>query len=95
MVATRIHIDLEEIPEIAAAARESRTSGEPIDLRMDGKTIAVLEPSSTWKPGDPRNLTPEERERFIAESGGWRGLLDTEKFLRDIAKHRDFRTVSD
>ncbi len=95
MVATRRHINLEEIPEIAAAARESQTSGEPIDLRMDGKTIAVLEPSSAWKPGDSREMTTADIAEFMKTEGSWKDHIDAEQFLANNEKSRRISTRSE
>lgn len=92
MVAARKYIDLEKFPEIVAAARESRESGEPIDLRIEGKTVAVLSPEVEWKPGDPRKMTPEDLADFMSTAGAWSGLIDAEKFLEDNRRSRNIRT---
>jgi|GEM_PF-1061322 len=92
MVATRRHLDLEDIPEIAAAARESRESGQPIDLRLGGKTVAVLTPKSEWKPGEPRKMSPEDTARFMESAGAWRRLIDAEHFLDENYRSRSIST---
>lgn len=81
MVAERRHIDLEDNPDLREVVDVVRENKEPVDIRIAGQVVAIVEPTSAWRPGDPHDLSTEEIAAFRASSGGWKGLVDIDEFL--------------
>jgi hypothetical protein len=58
MVIGRKFVDLEDKPDAAELVHQVRKSGKAIDLRLDGKVIAVLRPlpSPLENPSEPSEV---------------------------------------
>ena|SRR5215208_7824865 len=86
-------IDLSTMPDLARLAREVARDGTPRVLREDGADVAVISPARPKRRLKGKQLTPAQREAFLASAGGWVGLVDVEQFKRDIkAARSDHRT---
>jgi hypothetical protein len=83
-------IDVSNVPELLKLAEEVRTSGEPRLLRRDGEDLAILRPAR--KRGSKRTKKLSDHEAFLSSAGGWKGLLDPDKFLADIYERRRHTT---
>jgi hypothetical protein len=89
-------IDIDDHPELLSLAREVQETGEPRELRAEGEAVALVVPivgreeptrSYPW-----REKTEADYEAFRSAAGGWKGLVDVEKFKRDNAESRRIST---
>ena len=86
-------VDISTMPDLARLAEEVARTGTSLVLRRGDEDIAVLSPATPKRRLKGEQLTPAQREAFLASAGGWVGLLDVEQFKRDIkAARSDHRT---
>jgi hypothetical protein len=82
-------VDISNSPELLRLVEEVESSGESVVLRRANKDVAVL--SSSPRPLRPRGKlarTKADHDAFLSSAGGWKGLIDAEKFLADNYESR-------
>jgi hypothetical protein len=86
-------IDVEDSPELERLVEELQVSGEPVVLRRDGEPVAVVL-SPDWRSDRERGreLSEAERRAFLTTAGGWKGLLDVDRFIEDNYESRRIST---
>lgn len=87
MAAERKSIDLDQMPELREIVGEVRRTNIPIALVGEGEIQATVEPPRR-APGEAGRLTESEKAAFRATGGSWEGLIDAERFLREIEEGR-------
>ena len=80
-------IDISNAPELLRLAEEVRSSREPRVLRRASEDIAVLAPVAPRRRSS-RKRTKADYEAFLASAGGWKELIDTDRFLADNYESR-------
>jgi hypothetical protein len=93
MAEEMIYIDISDVPDLLRIAEEVRTTRKPRMLRRDNENVAVLMPvTSTRRRKASRTKSKADYEAFRAAGGGWKGLVDTDKLIRDIYESRKIST---
>lgn len=93
MAQERKSFDIKHEPALMRLVEEVRASGESRLLRIDDRTVAVLQPVSS--PDDTqtheprRQITETDREAFNSAAGSWRGIVGGEQLKKDIYASRD------
>lgn len=84
-----IPTDVAEGPDVGRLAEKVRDEGKPILLERDGEGLAVLV-SVEWARnfGLRAPRTEADREAFLASAGGWEGLIDADRFIKDVYESR-------
>lgn len=86
-------IDISSVPDLVRIAEEVRTSGRPRILRRNGEDMAMVIPIAHGrKHGTRRTRTQADYDAFLSSAGGWKGLVDGDKLLRDIYESRELST---
>jgi hypothetical protein len=82
-------IDITNSPELLQLAEEVRASKEARVLMRDSEELAVVVPLSA-RPKKRRNHRKPAADlaAFRASAGGWKGLVDVDKFLEDVYESR-------
>ena len=83
-----IPIDITNAPELRRLAEEVAKTRTPRVLRRDDEDIAVLSPAPARKRRSRRARTAADLEAFRSSAGGWKGIVDVDKFLNDIDESR-------
>jgi hypothetical protein len=86
MAGEPVYLDVTDLPELARAAEEVRTTNKPRVLRRGTDEIAVLMPLRKRRGG--RAISREDYEAFLASAGSWKGIVDVEQFKRDNARQK-------
>jgi len=82
-------IDVDGSPNLDLLVEEFVATGEPIVRRRDGRAVAVMISAKGVEGGTSHpTLSEAERRAFLETAGGWRGLIDAEAFLANIAESR-------
>lgn len=74
-------------PELQQLAEEVRTSMRPRSMQKDGEIIAIVMPVASRRVRR-REKTKADEEAFLASAGGWKDLVDTERFKKDNVESR-------
>ena len=82
----RKSIDVSGNEELRRIAEEVERTGEPRDLTLNGREIAVISPAKRGRK--PRLPTASEYQRFLSSAGSWAGLIDVEDFKRASRESR-------
>jgi hypothetical protein len=90
MTRDAVPLDVQHLPDLARLAREVQRTRTPVELRENGEDVAVLFPAPP-KRRTAMQLTPAQREAFLASAGGWKGLVDVQQFKREIKAARGSR----
>jgi len=87
-------LDISGMPELLRLVEEVRASNEPRLLTRDHERLAVVMPVSVRPPERRRGKTPtaEDLEAFRSAAGGWRGVVDVDKLVKDIYESRRIST---
>jgi len=86
-------LDIDAFPGIDQLVEEVVRTKTPRAIRRGGETVAVISPALPKHRPKGKRITPAQREAFLASAGGWAGLVDVERFKRDIkAARSDHRT---
>jgi hypothetical protein len=80
--------DISNLPEVRRLAEEVRKTKEPRVLKTGNEAIAELRPISPTRRRKARVKTEADRKAFLSSAGGWKGLIDADKFLEDIYESR-------
>ena len=83
-----IPIDITNAPELRRLAEEVAKSRTPRVLRRDNEDIAVLSPAPARKRRSRGVRTAADLKAFRSSAGGWKGIVDVDKFLHDIDESR-------
>jgi hypothetical protein len=57
-------------------------------VEREGSPIAVVKPVPAAKGPRPRRAKTADIEAFLSSAGGWRGLVDVDRFKEDNAASR-------
>ncbi len=87
-------IDISDMPELLRLAEEVRASNQPRMLTCGHEQLAVVMPVGTRTGKRHRGKTPteEDLEAFRSAAGGWRGVVDVDKLVKDIYESRRIST---
>ena len=91
MTAEPIDVDLDDLPEFAAIVEKLLASGQPRQLRRDGKVLGVLSPQviASRVGRDPSlPMTAEQEAALKAAAGSLEGLLDPDEMHRNLEESR-------
>lgn len=84
--------DIEHEPMLMRLVEEVRASEESRLLRIDDRTVAVLQPVSAVEDEHKLDIqheaTEADWEAFRSAAGSWKDV-DVEKFLEDVYASRD------
>jgi hypothetical protein len=86
-------IDVTDVPDMLRLAEEVQRAGEPRVLRRDGEDLAVVVPlprPKTRRRG--REKTDADYAAFRSAAGGWKDLIDVDRFIEDIYESRRIST---
>lgn len=78
-------LDISSTPELLQIAAEVRRTNTPRLLKRGSEPLAKLVPI---KPRKPRTRTTADHEAFLASAGGWKGIVDADRFLADNDESR-------
>jgi hypothetical protein len=82
-------IDISDNPELLRLVEEMNAAEEPLLLRRGDTELALLTPVKRPRARKrTREHTDADRAAFRAAAGGWKGLVDTEAFIRDVYESR-------
>jgi hypothetical protein len=82
-------VDISAVPELVRLAEEVRATKEPRLLRREGEDVAVLIPlPAPSKRRARRTVAKAEDEAFRSAAGAWRGLVDPDALVENIAAAR-------
>ena len=82
-------INISNVPELLRIAEEVRSTNEPRLLRRDNEDLAILIPAARgMKRRAPRVRTKADYEAFRSSAGSWKGIVDTDKLIKDIYESR-------
>ncbi len=86
--ATRL--DISAMPEVERLADEVARTRRPHVLFRGDEELAVIVPATkrnrTRRKGTA--LTAAQRNAFLSSAGGWQGIVDVERFKRDVKAAR-------
>jgi hypothetical protein len=86
-------IDITDIPEVLRLAEEVRRAGEPRLLQRDGEDLAMVVPLPQPKPRRrSRVKTEADYAAFRSAAGGWKDLIDVDRFIENIYESRRIST---
>ncbi|MGN6674064.1 MAG: hypothetical protein ACTHMA_12230 [Thermomicrobiales bacterium] len=89
MSTARKAIDISDNPELLRLVEEMNAAEEPLLLRRGDTALALLTPVKRPRARKrKREHTDADRAAFRAAAGGWKGLVDTEAFIRDVYESR-------
>lgn len=82
-------MDVEDDPALTRLMDKVLGSREPIVLRRDGMPVAVvLTVDAAEALEGNRKPTEAERAAFRMTAGGWKGLIDIDRFIEDNYESR-------
>ena len=89
MSTARNAIDISDNPELLRLMEEMNAADEPLLLRRGDTELALLTPvKRPHAKKRKREHTDADRAAFRAAAGGWKGLVGTEAFIRDVYESR-------
>ena len=86
-----ISIDITDTEALARAAEEVGTSRKRAILTRGDKAVAMLVPLRKPTP-KRRAVSKADYDAFLSSAGGWKGIVDVDKFLKDNAESRRIST---
>jgi hypothetical protein len=88
MAEARRIIDIDDVPTLLRLVEEAESAGGSILLRRGGTDVARVDPVRTTKKRGRRVITEADEAASRAAAGGWRGLVDVERFHVDLEESR-------
>jgi len=85
-------IDITDVPDILRLAEEVSRSNQPRILQRAGEDLAVVLPVGSRPKRRRGAKTEAELAAFRASAGGWKGLVDTDQFIKDVYESRRIST---
>jgi hypothetical protein len=85
MATEQIAIDVNLIPGLGDLAKAVRRDQKSRILQRGGQALAKVVPIM---PSNPRTRTSADHEAFLSSAGGWKGIVDTAKFLAGNSESR-------
>jgi hypothetical protein len=83
-------LDVSDLPELARAAAEVRSTNRPRVLKRGDEELAILMPIRRRPVG--RGHALPDYEAFRAAAGSWKDHLDVEQFIEDNYRQRQVST---
>ena len=83
-------LDVSDLPELARAAAEVRSTNQPRVLKRGDEELAILMPIRR-RPARSGRAQPDY-DAFRAAAGSWKDHLDVEQFIDDNYRQRQVST---
>ncbi|HTE86077.1 MAG TPA: hypothetical protein VK821_15235 [Dehalococcoidia bacterium] len=80
--------DMTETPAWVDLLEDVKMTRRPAIIRADGEDIAEIRPIGRRRATGIRAKTKADHEAFLASAGGWKDIVDTDKFLADNEESR-------